>query len=131
MNYITETDLRNRRLTQAFRRAAAADRLQRSVDALLDEVINGPVERGFFVSVDHVLVMDRRRRSRRGMPRPGRGKGEMWAELFRQFDAYLASHPGATRTEAACEVVGRGRAPRFFISRQTAKSIIKNTQRLQ
>lgn len=124
MKYVTTTNQRNRRFAKAYRDAAVS-RPGRSVESLLDEVISKPVPRGFFVSVDHVIVMDRLRREGK-LPKMSAERTDMWTELFRQFDEYLAIHAGATRVEAACAVISGGTAPRFYIRRSVARSLITN-----
>lgn len=128
MNYITTTRQRNHRFTEAFRKAAAAGGPGRPAGALLDEVLNTPVERGFFVGVDHVVVMDRLRREGK-LPRMSAERTELWTELFRQFDALRAARPGMSRTAAACAVVSGGTAPRFYIRRSVALSLINRIKR--
>lgn len=125
MRYITLTQERNRRLTDAVRKEMARERLQRVTRRLICGVLSRPVDRGFFVSVDHIIVMDRRRRENK-LPEMSTDKAEMWAEIFRIFDDYLSSHPQDTRTQAAIHVASRGQASRFFISPALAKTIIKN-----
>ncbi len=124
MNYITQTHERNRRFTQQVRREMDRQRLRRATDAVINRVIHSPVEKGYFISVDHLIVMDRRRREGK-LPKMAEITSEMWREIFATFDSYLAELPQATRTDAAIHVVARGRASRFFISRTLAKSLLK------
>lgn len=123
MNYITQKQERNRRFTRAVRSELERRRLRRATAAVVDSVLNSPVERGFFVSVDHVLVMDRLRREGKLQPM-GSDTRSMWAEIFAAFDAYLTANPSATRTDAAIQVVARGRASRFYLSRRNATKIL-------
>lgn len=101
----------------------ARERLKRASSGVIDRVLNSPVERGYFVSVDHLLVMDRLRRE--GKLRPmGNDTRLMWAEIFNAFDSFLAANPGATRTDAAIEVVARGKASKFYITPRNARKIL-------
>ncbi|MDE6513944.1 MAG: hypothetical protein K2L05_07165 [Muribaculaceae bacterium] len=124
MNYITQTHERNRRFTQAVRREMDRQRLQRATEAVINRVIHSPVEKGYFISVDHLIVMDRRRREGK-LPKMADMTAEMWREIFAAFDSYMARNPQSTRTEAAIHVISRGRASRFFITRTLAKNILK------
>lgn len=124
MNYITQTKERNRRFTEAVRREMDRQRLRRATDAVINRVIHSPVERGYFISVDHLIVMDRRRREGK-LPEMAAMTAQMWREIFAAFDSYLARNPRSTRTDAAIHVISRGRAPRFFITGNLAKSILK------
>lgn len=124
MNYVTQTHERNRRFTQAVRQEMDRQRLRRATDAVINRVINSPVDRGYFISVDHLIVMDRRRREGK-LPRMAEMTAGMWREIFAAFDSVLEQNPGFTRTDAAIQVISRGRASRFFISRTLAKSILK------
>lgn len=101
----------------------ARARLKRATGDLLSEVLDSPVEHGFFVSVDHLLVMERRRREGK-LPAMSRDTREMWSEIFAAFDAYRQARPEATLTDAAIHVVARGRASRFYISRRNARKIL-------
>lgn len=127
MDYVTLTHERNRRLTTAVRDRMARERLKQVTDKVIRRVLDEPVERGFFVSVDHILVMDRRRREGK-LPELTPMIAEMWVEIFSLFDSFLASHPGETRTNAAIHVVSRGRASRFYISPANALKIVKNAK---
>lgn len=127
MEYITLTRQRNQRLTRAFREAMARKRLDESVSSVLSRVVNSPVERGYFVGVDHVIVMDRRRREGK-LPRMTEKTALMWREIFSHMDAYRAANPRATIVDSACAVVGTATASRFFLTEKTAKSIIKREQ---
>lgn len=124
MQYITLKNERNRRLSDAVRKKLAQLRLERVSDRIIREVLNEPVERGFFVSVDHIIVMERRRREGT-LPRMTADTATMWDEIFRTFDDYLTLHPSGTLTDAAIHVASRGRASRFFINPGTAKRILK------
>lgn len=126
MQYITLKHERDRRLTDAVRKKLAELRLERASDRIIRQVLNEPVERGFFVSVDHIIVMERRRREGT-LPRMTASTAMMWDEIFRTFDDYLTLHPSETRTNAAIHVVSRGRASRFFISHGSAKRILKTS----
>ncbi len=126
MNYITLKTERNRRFTRAVREKLASERLHRASEAVLAEVLNSPVERGFFISVDHLIVMERRRREGT-LPRMGVETARMWEEIFATFDGIMRSEPGITRTDAAAKVVSSGRASRFFISPQNARRILIRT----
>ncbi len=123
MKYICMKKERNLRFTKAVREEMARQRLNRATEAVIRKVINSPVERGYFVSVDHLLVMDRRRRLDK-LPKMSDDNKAMWAEIFNAFDSYRSEHPGATRTRAAIHVVSRARASRFFISENQANTII-------
>lgn len=124
MTNITLTNERNRRFTKAVRDEMSRLRLKRATDSVINSVINSPVEKGFFISVDHLIVMDRRRRLCK-LPKMSEENAGMWREIFEIFDRYLVSHPGATRTAAAIHVVSRGRASRFYISKTTANRLLK------
>lgn len=123
MNYITQKTERNRRFTRACREAMARERLSKINEEVLAKVLNSPVERGFFVSVDHLIVMDRRRREGK-LPAMGGDTLSMWNEIFATFDAYLHSHPKGTRTDAAIHTVARGKASRFYITPANARRIL-------
>lgn len=124
MKNVTLTNERNRRFTKAVRDEMSRLRLQRATDSVINSVMNSPVEKGFFISVDHLIVMDRRRRLRK-LPKMSETNAGMWREIFEIFDRYLAENPGATRTAAAIHVVSRGRASRFYISSKIANSLLK------
>lgn len=125
MNYVTLTRERNRRLTAAVRHRMAESRLERATEALLDSVLDSPVDRGFFVSVDHIIVMERLRREGK-LPRMTETTQKMWGEIFTIFDDFRNNRPGSSLTDAAVHVVARGRASRFFITRANARSILRN-----
>ncbi len=125
MSYVTLTKERNRRLTAAVRRRMAESRLERATEAVLDSVLDSPVDRGFFVSVDHIIVMERLRREGK-LPRMSADTGRMWGEIFNIFDDFRSNRPGATLTDAAVHVVARGRASRFFITRANARNILRS-----
>lgn len=118
MTYVTQTAMRNHRFRQAYRRARE-ERHHACVSQLVDHVLALPVKQGFFVSVDHVLVMHRRRTEGK-LPKMGALRLQMWEEIFSAMDSYRISHPGASLTEAACEVVSKATASRFFIPRPIA-----------
>lgn len=124
MNYITLRNERNRRLTAAVRMKMSQQRLQRVTDELLGDVLNSPVERGFFVSVDHIIVMERRRREGT-LPPMSDNNRRMWGEIFDEFDRFLTARPGETRTNAAIHVASQGRASRFYITRKNAVRILR------
>ncbi|MCM1309887.1 MAG: hypothetical protein NC301_02535 [Bacteroides sp.] len=124
MEYITMIRERNRRFTAALRKKMAQERLEKATNAVINQVLNEPVERGFFVSVDHIIVMDRLRREGK-MPPLKEIKRQMWEEIFSIFDQFLQRNPEETLTEAAIHVVSRGRASRFYITGATAQKIIK------
>lgn len=126
MQYITLTQERNRRLTAAVRQKMSQERLQRVTRKVISQVLEQPVERGFFVSVDHIIVMDRRRREGK-LPEMSESRTEMWTEIFSVFDRYLAQNPESTRTDAAIHVASQGRASRFYISPAIAHKIIKTS----
>lgn len=122
--------MRNRRFINAYRREAEK-RLEKCVSRLVDRVMAQPVERGFFVSADYVMVMDRRRREGK-LPRMSEENARMWREIFGMIDAYLSEHPGAKRTEAVCHLLARGRASRFYISRNVALELaIRGEERMK
>lgn len=75
-----------------------------------------------------MVVMDRLRREGK-LPRMSAERTELWTELFRQFDALRAARPGMSRTAAACAVVSGGTAPRFYIRRSVALSLINRIKR--
>ena len=114
---------RNFRFTKAVREEMARQRLSRATDAVIRKVINSPVERGYFISVDHLLVMDRRRRLDK-LPKMSDDNRAMWTEIFSAFDSYRLENPDATRTQAAIHVVSRARASRFFITEKQANTIL-------
>lgn len=115
---------RNRRFTEAVRKKMAQQRLERVTSQIVEEVLNEPVERGFFVSVDHIIVMDRLRREGKMPPLKG-VKRQMWEEIFSIFDDFMERNPKQTLTGAAIHVVSRGRASRFYITGATAHKILK------
>lgn len=123
MKYICMKKERNLRFTKAVREEMARQRLCRATESVIRKVINSPVERGYFISVDHLLVMDRRRRLNK-LPKMSDDNQAMWNEIFSAFDCYRTDNPGATRTEAAIHVVSRGRASRFYISEENANNIL-------
>lgn len=123
MKYICTKKERNFRFTKAVREEMARQRLSRVTSDVIRRVIHSPVEKGFFISVDHLLVMDRRRRLDK-LPRMSSGNRAMWTEIFNAFDCYRTENPGATRTEAAIHVVSRGRASRFYITEENANTIL-------
>ncbi len=123
MKYICMKKERNLRFTKAVREEMARRRLTRATESVVRKVINSPVERGYFVSVDHLLVMDRRRRLGK-LPNMSSDNRAMWTEIFNAFDSYMMENPEATRTRAAIHVVSRGRASRFYISEENANTIL-------
>lgn len=123
------TEMRNRRFTARFRKALAEERLREATDKLLERVMSAPVERGFYVSVDHVVVMDRRRREGT-LPRMSEMRREMWEAIFAALDAMLAENPAMTRVDAAAEVVATATAPRFYISRRVAQRLVDQSKNL-
>lgn len=123
MKYICTKKERNFRFTKAVREEMARQRLSRVTSDVIRRVIHSPVEKGFFISVDHLLVMDRRRRLDK-LPRMSPDNRAMWTEIFKAFDCYRSENPGATRTEAAIHVVSRGRASRFYITEENANTIL-------
>ena len=123
MTNITQTKERNRRFTKAVRDEMSRLRLRRATDSVINSVIHSPVEKGFFISVDHLIVMDRRRRLCK-LPKMSADNAAMWREIFELFDRYMVCHPGATRTAAAVHVVAHGRASRFYISTKTANRLL-------
>lgn len=123
MKYICMKKERNLRFTKAVREEMARRRLNRATDSLIRKVINSPVERGYFISVDHLLVMDRRRRLDT-LPKMSDDNRAMWTEIFNAFDSYRRDHPEATRTQAAIHVVSSARASRFFITEKQANTIL-------
>ncbi len=110
-------------MTKAVREEMARRRLTRATESVVRKVINSPVERGYFVSVDHLLVMDRRRRLGK-LPNMSNDNRAMWTEIFNAFDSYMMENPETTRTRAAIHVVSRGRASRFYISEENANTIL-------
>lgn len=124
MKHLTLTRERNRRLTEALRKKMAEERLHKVTEAVIQEVLHTPVERGFFVSVDHIIVMERRRREGT-LPKMSELHGKMWTEIFAIFDNYREARPESTLTEAAIHVASRTRASRFYVSNATAKRILK------
>lgn len=129
MKNVTLTTMRNHRFRQAYRRAAE-QRNEKCISRLVDHVMAQPVAKGFFVSADHVIVMERRRREGT-LPRMTAERSAMWQEIFEQLDAYKASHPEATHTAAAIYVAAHGRASRFYISRPVALDIAINANSKQ
>lgn len=113
--------MRNHRFRNELQRARQ-EMNERCISRLVDHVMAQPVERGFYVSADHVIVMDRRRREGT-LPRMTAERAAMWSEIFAQMDEYLSANPRATRTEAATQVIAYGRASRFYINRAVAISL--------
>lgn len=118
MNYVTQTALRNHRFRRAYLRERG-QRLGECVERLVERVLGSPVKRGFFVSVDHAIVMDRRRREGK-LPQMSKMRRLMWDEIFAALDEYRRLHPRATITDAACAVISSATASRFYISRSEA-----------
>ncbi len=121
MKYVTQTAMRNHSFRRAYIKASSG-RLRESVGRLVDDVLTSPVERGFFVSADHVLVMNRRRREGK-LPRMRGLTARMWDEIFTAIDGYMDLNPGCYITEAVCHVLATGRASRYFMSRNVAMRI--------
>lgn len=124
MDYVTQTQMRNHCFRRAFMRARQ-EKLEANVSQLIDQVLSSPVDRGFFVSVDHVIVMNRLRHEGK-LPQMSAMRQQMWHEIFTAIDAYRLNNPKATITEASCNVIACGKASRFYISRRVAMDIIKN-----
>lgn len=94
--------------------------------AVLEEVLRRPLERGFYVGADTVLVMDRRRRSGR-FSRRGKLRAAMWADLLGQVDELLAREVGLTRVDAVCRVLATGTSNHgFCLGAESAGKIIRN-----
>lgn len=123
--YITLTAMRNHRFKNAYRRAAK-ERLEANVSRLVDRVLKEPVKQGFFVSADHLLVMNRRRKAGTLPKNMSDENRRMWDEIFSVLDDLCAKHPGMTLTEAACRVVSGATASRFYISPKVAMDLVKN-----
>lgn len=122
--YIVQKDERNRRLTRAIRERLGRERLERATRDVVRQVLEGPVDRGFFVSVDHLLVMDRRRREGK-LPRMGEETEQMWREIFAAFDDVRNRNAKISRTDAAAQVIARGQASRYFITMENACRILR------
>lgn len=120
---------RNSRFTRAVRQEMERQRLTRVTSAVVNKVMTSPVERGFFVSVDHVIDMERRRRNGT-LPKMSDLNRRMWNEIFATMDSYFEYHPEATYVDAAVWVVSRGRASRFFFSQNVASSLASFVQPL-
>lgn len=118
MKYVTQTAMRNHSFRRAYRKARN-ERIRESVSRLVDDVLTSPVERGFFVSADHVLVMNRRRREGK-LPKMTDLTATMWHEIFTALDDYMSQNPGCYITEAVCHVLANGKASRYFMSRNVA-----------
>ena len=122
--YVTLTAMRNHRFREAYRRAAAG-RLEADIRRIVDKVLKEPVKQGFFVSADHLLVMDRRRRAGTLPKNMSAENRRMWDEIFSVFDDFCAKHPEVSLTEAACRVVSGATASRFYISPKVALELVK------
>lgn len=115
---------RNQRLRREVRRAMG--RLGLSADEVLDLVLNRPLARGFYLGVDSVIVMDRRRRAGKALPVKGGLRAAMWADLFEQIDRLLGENPKLTRLDAVCRIIATGTSRNgFCISRSNAKKILR------
>lgn len=123
--YLLQKNERNRRLTKAVREHMAKERLNRVTTKMVQHVLDAPVNRGFFVSVDHLLVMERRRREGK-LPVMTDTTAGMWNEIFDAFDDVRRKHRKISRTDAAAEVIARGQASRFFITLKNACHILRN-----
>lgn len=121
MHYITQKEMRNHCFRRAFRQARE-QRLDECVGRIVDRVLNTPVKRGFFVSVDHMLIMERKRRQGK-LPTMGALRRQMWDEIFAAIDDYRRRHPRATITDAACSVASSATASRFFIAPSYARKL--------
>lgn len=118
--------MRNHRFMQAYRRAMNLQ-LESNARRLLNRVINQPVKQGFFVSADHLLVMNRRRRAGTLPKNMSEENKAMWNEIFKALDDTLSTYPNMSLTEAACRVVANATASRFYISPKVAENLIKNS----
>ena len=124
-SYITLTAMRNHRFRIAYRRAAK-ERMEANARCLVDRVLNAPVKQGIFVSADHLLVMNRRRRAGTLPKNMSEENRRMWDEIFSIFDDFCAKNPGVSLTEAACRVVSGATASRFYISPKVAMSLVES-----
>lgn len=124
MKHVTLTEMRNHRFRRAYHRARRETN-EKCISRLVDHVMAQPVERGFFVSADHAIVMDRRRREGT-LPLMSAERAAMWREIFAQMDEYLAAHPGGARTDAAAHVIAHGKASKFYINRAVAVGLAVN-----
>lgn len=126
MTNITFTSMRNRRLRQDCREAMER-RGTDSADDVIDEVLTSPVPKGFFVSVDHALEVDRKYRNGT-LPPFATDKGQMWEEFITAVNTYQRKKK-CTRQKAVIYVVAQGTASRYFLTRKTALSIINNNKK--
>lgn len=113
MKNYTMTKERNRRLRQEVAREMRSSGCKDARVALA-RVLRRPLERGFYLGVETVLVMDRRRRSG-ALPVRGKRRAAMWADLFGQVDCLMASDPGLTRVDAVCKVLATGTSRMGFM----------------
>lgn len=123
MKNITLTTMRNRRLRRECREAMERRGASRPAD-VIDSVIESPVARGFFFSVDHALEMDRRHRAGT-LPQMVTGKRLMWEEFFRAVDTYQRKKR-CTRLDAVCYAVSHATCSRFYLSRDEALRICRH-----
>lgn len=115
--------MRNRRLRWECREAMERRGASRPAD-VIDEVLNSPVPKGFFVSVDHAVEMDRRHRAGT-LPELVTSKKKMWEEIFRATDV-IQKKRKCTRLDAICYVIANSTASRFYLGRDEALRICRN-----
>ncbi len=117
---------RNQRLRREVSRAMARGGLTPA--EALEQVLNRPLARGFYLGADSVIVMDRRRRNAKVPPAKGGLRAAMWADLFEQLDRLLAENPRLSRVEAVCRLIATATSRNgFCISMSNAKSILKKS----
>ena len=125
MKNTTLKEQRNRRLRWEVKRAMERGGLPAA--RALERVLNRPLPRGFYLGVDSVIVMDRRRRAGKASPAKGSLRAAMWADLFEQIDRLLGENPRMSRVDAVCRVIATGTSRHgFCISRANARNILKH-----
>lgn len=124
MKNITFTTMRNRALRRACREAMKETGASSPAE-VIDRVIHEPVPRGFFVSVDHAIEMDRKHRAGT-LPKLAKGKDAMWEEVFRAVERVQRRHPQMNRCDVVCQVISKATCSRFYLSRREALKICRH-----
>lgn len=119
------TKMRNGSLCSALRReyeiARKAGRAMTSREAL-KRVMEAPVADGYFVGVDHAVIMVRRQR-KQGLPKGLKPeKQKMWEEISAKVGRRIAD-TGCDLTAAVSHVLSSATASGYFIAPATARKL--------
>lgn len=127
MKNVTLTHKRNAALARAVNRKLVENPLM-GVRTAVRLAVMEPVARGYFVSVDHVVNVDRARRA--GKPlKMSASRSRMYDELLAAVDEYQGRE-GGTRLDAICHVLSHEPASRFFIDADYALKLFRRQKNL-